>query len=1745
MQRTETTTEDQIKIKTLLEYILFDQYQDTATFSRFEQCFQPLFNNISISIERVFKDICGEKKKYINYNRFARAYLQHLNNQSPTPDSKTFFDTLLNKILKPPKSFVGKNIEKTLAFSTVKSCKKREYISLVEVLSDKDGKIHGINLEYDGVFKSRMYPSKIGDDLLVSLEMNLGLVDERPLTDDLLEKFEGIREGNFRDAVTHIFGTYDEEKSLITFLGFKCVSGKTVFVGFPEGDGFLFGNFGSKFHDIKLQMNEDGITKLEPGFKANLRINYYLGEKIGKLKNQDLDKDELIKDEKELQKLNNDVEIDKLITTPIVEDDHFFNKKLKDEISGNDYKEVVNQHPRNWILRLKNANRQTSEKKPMNLMETLKIFNQEQELRAPTKLRARKLRAGGRRPQSNPQMGAHGPKLAKGASGPINNAPMNPMMGPDEPWLHKTKIFKHKPKHGGHGHTMVAPNSRKLKGKKKLAWNGKIEKKTNPSVFLNKHNYLGLKEKLGKLIHDEVAKQTEGNEAMKTVLLNQIIPDPGTNNGRLRGKKNLSLKPKKKLTKLKMKNLKGEVSFFGEEKKAGTKLRAKPAKSVNKTNNQKEEKNVVYSDALQILNDMSDKREEKKNQNNVDNLFGFGKNYGNVNTKKNSNYNPFSVGHNDDYDNFGFQKLRGFNNNNSYNNNYNNYNNNLGPQKMIPANSMPPQTIPASIPAYGNQQNQQQNQFNNYNNMNNNYNNMNNNYNNNFNNYNNNYNNMNNNYNNNFNNYNNMYNNNMNMYNNNYNNYQQGPYGQYNQYGQQNNQFNPQSFNQNQNMNNNMNNNMSNSAYQINNNNNYMNPPQIPPSQQTMPLPQVVKPKEEPKPEPIDPEKYKAAQEKWLKFKEGIEKKSGLYILQTIGSIIKAMRLVSEDDEEKSKIPLAEQVKLYKLLEENEIIVDFLTQSVNDTNTSDDNNAVESIDIGEEEEEDNILIPDEHPEHFTNLEELQSKLDDIKKLLENKKLKEEDKKKIEQLYNLYLQQKNILIENETKAAKKEVISQNQINVNKYIQEEQEKRKKAQEEEQKKMEQKHEEESKTKIQKKTQSILNQKVSTKIYRNQKMPTGDKPWVDDIFPPEKQSLCPYNKKGWVLPPEVLDSDVYGFEDIKWCRVEEILNTKDYTVFVDGSTMDDILQGNLGDCYFLSVLGSLCAFPDFFDKLFHTKEKTKEHVYGIYIYINGKWELVLVDDYFPYQGSRFKQFTFGSSSGNEIWVSLLEKAWAKVNGSYAKISCGGDPNEVFDVLTEAYSEKHAINRSSKDKIWKMCEEGFNKGYVMTAGTSGDTRNLNLEEMGLEPGHAYTFLKTYTVNTKSGVEKIVKLRNPWGNGEFNGAWSDSSKKWTPDTKKQCEYRDEKDDGVFYMSFDDFIKYFVTMGIVKLEHNYQTTMCKIPKAKAIKCQVLKLTVTERTEKCYIQLYQKNPRIILKDGTYQNTVISYMILLDKDFKYLKSISNNNMHLGIETDLQPGVYYVLCDVNYRYVNENGKNRGYKVTCYSKIPILIENVTERIDSTKALEVGMYYYCKNNITPSKHKTGMQVYISKNYNSDLPFLLIGFENSTHNNYKVKLEVKPKGSKSFCLYNDSIATENDTQVIKEVKSGGIKIISIMKYTVSSMFSLSYEVMDLNDERTYETDNPVFDEEGEQIDDDGYLFQYVKEVGNGDGYTVGLENIGEYKIKLRLELEGLIILDNEFKGKNDITFVSEKKSKKVFNLKVDPKADGLSFEFVYA
>ena len=336
-----------------------------------------------------------------------------------------------------------------------------------------------------------------------------------------------------------------------------------------------------------------------------------------------------------------------------------------------------------------------------------------------------------------------------------------------------------------------------------------------------------------------------------------------------------------------------------------------------------------------------------------------------------------------------------------------------------------------------------------------------------------------------------------------------------------------------------------------------------------------------------------------------------------------------------------------------------------------------------------------------------------------------------------------------------------------------------------------------------------------------------------------------------------------------------------------------------------------------------------------------------------------------------------------------------------------------------------------MTAGTSGDVQNLDIEEVGLSPAHAYTVLKVFEI----GREKIVRLRNPWGNGEYSGAWSDSSSKWTKDLKRKYGV-ENKNDGVFHMSFDDFLKYYYTMGFAKI-YEYNKTRAVIVKTnEAVKCQLIRVTVNKNNMLVYLNLYQKNPRIILKDGTYQKTVLSFLMLVDQNFNYVDSVSSKDMHICIEKKLNSGTYYLFCDVNYRYANENHTNHNYNVTSYAPDDVKLENITAYTKNLPELfQNALYSFAKTN-GKLMQRSNCNIYTYSSFNKKLPFVLAVYENTGSGNIRSSTSITYKGGQSGCVYCDDIYSEKDTKIVKDLRPNNKNVVAIMRYTLSSLISFS-------------------------------------------------------------------------------------------------------------
>ena len=67
----------------------------------------------------------------------------------------------------------------------------------------------------------------------------------------------------------------------------------------------------------------------------------------------------------------------------------------------------------------------------------------------------------------------------------------------------------------------------------------------------------------------------------------------------------------------------------------------------------------------------------------------------------------------------------------------------------------------------------------------------------------------------------------------------------------------------------------------------------------------------------------------------------------------------------------------------------------------------------------------------------------------------------------------------------------------------------------------------------------------------------------------------------------------------------------------------------------------------------------------------------------------------------------------------------------------------------------------------------------------------------------LVRLRNPWGDSEWTGPWSDDSPEWNQlndtDLKAGLDFKN-KVDGEFYMSIQDFVRIFNLLSICNVSH---------------------------------------------------------------------------------------------------------------------------------------------------------------------------------------------------------------------------------------------------------------------------------------------------------------------------------------------------------
>ena len=133
-----------------------------------------------------------------------------------------------------------------------------------------------------------------------------------------------------------------------------------------------------------------------------------------------------------------------------------------------------------------------------------------------------------------------------------------------------------------------------------------------------------------------------------------------------------------------------------------------------------------------------------------------------------------------------------------------------------------------------------------------------------------------------------------------------------------------------------------------------------------------------------------------------------------------------------------------------------------------------------------------------------------------------------------------------------------------------------------------------------------------------------------------------------------------VTWKRVKDAF--AGHTMFgTNGITPQDMRQGSIGNCWFISAASALAEVPGRVEKIFlnANNEISANGIYAVQLYTLGIPHTVIVDDWLPLRQENNGEFAtlFAKvSEDSAIYGPILEKALAKYHGNYSHI-IGGDP--------------------------------------------------------------------------------------------------------------------------------------------------------------------------------------------------------------------------------------------------------------------------------------------------------------------------------------------------------------------------------------------------------------------------------------------------------------------------------------------------------
>jgi calpain-15 len=416
-----------------------------------------------------------------------------------------------------------------------------------------------------------------------------------------------------------------------------------------------------------------------------------------------------------------------------------------------------------------------------------------------------------------------------------------------------------------------------------------------------------------------------------------------------------------------------------------------------------------------------------------------------------------------------------------------------------------------------------------------------------------------------------------------------------------------------------------------------------------------------------------------------------------------------------------------------------------------------------------------------------------------------------------------------------------------------------------------------------------IMTKLQAN----PGER-FTDTDFPPEASSLA--------------KSKCERVEGLAWKRISEIWpDATEFQLFGEIKPCE-IDQGKLGDCYFISAVSVLAENPHLIKRLFHTPDYNPHGIYSLWLCDSGEWRNVIIDDYIPVKPTS-GQPAFSGGTPDNLWVMLLEKAFAKVFGSFNAIQ-GGAETEALVLLTGAPGE--FVQYTDAESLWAKIKPMADMGFMLTCGSKNHDKETGanaekpdiagsetIDSMGIVSRHAYSILGLYQFDD----ERLVKMRNPWGKHEWTGDWSDKSNRWTEDEKKRLNHSPDLNDGIFFIALKHFDEHFHDVAVCKVYENYFYRFLKFNHPAQLTNPTSSLVQIKVAQKShvYVTLTQSDARHHRrKTDNYKYSSFTMLAAkTDENYHIVEVLDGINIKTGnhfFELLLEPGTYVVLFEVSW---------------------------------------------------------------------------------------------------------------------------------------------------------------------------------------------------------------------------------------------------------